>query len=366
MLDFPIYLDNIIFSLQKAGGISVYWFELLGRLLSASNHLVIFEHDSAKDNICRKKLTADLPLRQERFSLPFMANRYLPIQAKLDGPAIFHSSYYRISNQRNVANIVTVPDFTYERFRHGLPKFIHVWQKKHALRKADGIICISQSTKRDLLYFHPELQNKNIQVIYLGAPEAFQVITDESSIPEEIKRATAAKYILFVGARGGYKNFNVAVEVISQLHDYKLILVGGGNLTENEAANLKGKLPGRFQHFQQLDDVALNILYNRACCLLYPSDYEGFGIPVIEAMNSGCPVVAVATSSIPEVSGRAGLLVEKPTPDRIIEKIKLLEDATFRAALIDKGLEQANKFSWDRCYQETIEFYQTVFQNKFG
>ena len=366
MCEFFIYLDNIIFSLQKAGGISVYWIELTQRLVDSTNRLVIFENGTIKNDI-NKRLINHLSIRRERKLFPGKIKRYLPLQARLEEPSVFHSSYYRISNQRNVANIVTAYDFIYERFRRGLPKLLHSWQKRFALRRADGIICISESTKMDLLHWFPELRKKNIRVIYLGVSEAFQALSDTHVDDGKIKEILSTKYIVFVGARtAAYKNFDIAVDVVGKLADYKLLIVGGGELSSNELSKLKEKLSGRYWHYPGIDETLLNIFYNNAICLLYPSSCEGFGIPIIEAMSSGCPVVAMNVTSIPETCGHAGLLVDKPASDNFIKKIRMLENESFRKEIILKGLKRASRFSWDKCHNQTKEFYQNVFHEKFG
>ena len=162
MHEFPIYLDNIIFSLQNTGGISIYWHELIRKFASSTHQLVMFEHGAAKKNPLID-LTNNIAICRERGFLPVKVIRYLPLQARLKEPSVFHSSYYRIAKQRNVANIVTVYDFTYERFRRGLPRLVHCWQKRYALNRADGIICISGSTKKDLFRYLPELRKKNVR-----------------------------------------------------------------------------------------------------------------------------------------------------------------------------------------------------------
>lgn len=366
MSKFPIYLDNIIFSLQKTGGISVYWYELIRKFASSSQPLVLFHHGATEKNMEKIKLFDNITIRRERGFLPTKVIRYLPLQVRLKEPSIFHSSYYRIAKQKNVANIVTVYDFTYERFRRGLPRLLHSCQKRFALNRADGIICISESTKNDLFHYFPELKKKDIDVIYLGVSDVFHVVNDTQAVDKKIREITSTKYVIFVGQRTAYKNFDVAVDVVSKMVDFKLLVVGGGELLSRELSNMKQKLDGRFWHFPEADDKFLNILYNYAFCLLYPSSYEGFGMPVVEAMSAGCPVIAVKVSSIPEACNRAGLLVGNLKAKDFIGKIRLLENASFRKEIVREGIKQAGKFSWNKCYQQTKEFYRKVFFEKFG
>lgn len=360
-----IYLDNIIFSLQKAGGISIYWKELLQRFRLSGGRIILFENEDASSNLFRRMLNGVFEISQELSFIPATIIRYLPVMSRLEGDSIFHSSYYRFSLQKNVANIVTVYDFTYEKFRSGLPRFVHSLQKKMAFRYADGIICISESTKRDLLQYCPNCQSKNIRVIYLGVADSFYVINGESCPNRQIREIISKKYLVFVGARSGYKNFDMAVKVVAEIPDCNLLIIGGGDMSSAEVSLLEDRLQGRFWQLNDVSDSDLNIFYNYAFCLIYPSSYEGFGIPVIEAMSAGCPVVAVNISSIPEASGDAGLLVDEPLVANFVEQVLRLDDSLFRAEVVQRGLAHSSQFSWGSCYQQTLEFYRDVFEEKF-
>ena len=169
------------------------------------------------------------------------------------------------------------------------------------------------------------------------------------------------KYILFVGNRRRYKNFNCAVETLVLLDGYSIVIAGGGKLTLREIKNLSNRIPGRFFIFPILTDEDLNILYNNAFCLLYPSLYEGFGLPVIEAMKAGCPVISTRSSSIPEIAGDAAILVDEVIPSEFAKSILLLEQKEFRIDYIRKGIERSKMFSWDKCASEVINFYEEVF-----
>lgn len=154
-----VYLDNIIFSLQRTGGISIVWYELLKRLLSSpmADRIRFLEYPNAETNLFRRQL--DLPTSQIiRQPLACCAvQRYLNPHVKAGGKFIFHSSYYRTCPSAKAINVTTVHDFIYEHFMHGVKKQLHCLQKHRAIRRADHIVCISEHTRRDLLHFLPDV-----------------------------------------------------------------------------------------------------------------------------------------------------------------------------------------------------------------
>lgn len=352
-----LIFDSIIFSLQKAGGVSVYWFELLKRF--QLNEVQYFEFDN--DNIFSSRL--DLTTKRES-RIPLKILRYLPFQKILPSYFIFHSSYYRVSLQKNIANVTTVHDFTYEYFTKGLRQKIHSWQKNFAIRHSAGIICVSENTKKDLIKFLPGVDLAKIKVIYNGVGDEFHPLGDiEHNFGFE--HLVNQNYILFVGDRSQYKNFDKAIKVVKEFPELSFVVVGGKPFSDQEQRLLAG-LGERFHSVKGVSGEALNWLYNHAFCLLYPSSYEGFGIPVLEAMKAGCPVVSTHYSSIPEVAGNAALLVNDITVQALNAEVTKLHDSVFRHELIEKGFKQASKFSWDKCFEETMAFYEEVWQREFG
>ena len=117
-------------------------------------------------------------------------------------------------------------------------------------------------------------------------------------------------------------------------------------------------LPERFQYLGKVSNEKLNILYNSAYCLIYPSEYEGFGIPLLEAMRTGCPVIAVNRSSIPEVVGDSAILVEEVSIESLFSALLSVEANANE--LKNKGLAQSNKFSWGKCFSETYNLYKSL------
>jgi mannosyltransferase len=287
-----IYFDNIIFSLQKSGGISVYWYEILSRIVNQTeiNYLFI-EEEGKETNIFRNKLKIDSKYSiHSNFKMNSFLNRYRNLDFNIANEKfIFHSSYYRnlsksIRKKNNVKVVVTVHDFTYERFSRELKKWVHSWQKKKAIQSADLVICISENTKNDLLHFYPQFSKKDIRVIYNGVSEQY------TFNPELKKDNHETPFFLYVGSRTDYKNFDFVVRSVSRLDDYVLKIVGA-SLSKNEVRMLESNLFGRWEIIENVDNVELNVLYNQAFALLYPSSYEGFGIPIVEAMKAGCPFI---------------------------------------------------------------------------
>jgi glycosyltransferase involved in cell wall biosynthesis len=357
-----IYLDNIIFSLQRAGGISNYWGELCKSLHSRTD-AVFVEDERAQSNLFRQRiaLSPERVVRNEQ--IPVWLRRYLPDLSGVPEGSIFHSSYYRSHLPSKVANVVTVYDFIYEHHRRGMPRLVHRFQKWLALRRADGIICISGNTFRDLKELYPNVRRRKIAVIPLAASETYRKIESEEA--ERYSEVGVGNNILFVGGRNGYKNFRLAVRAVSTLPQFHLCIIGKP-LRKEESRYVSLHLGSRWHSVQNPDPDKLNSLYNRAFCLLYPSEYEGFGIPILEAMQAGCPVVTADRSSLAEVVGAAAVISSDKTAEAFARAIRQLENEGCRQKMMSAGLVQARKFSWDRCVEQTLNFYHEVFHAKFG
>lgn len=323
-----IFYDGVIYRLQSGGGISVLFNELISRMPFGSY---------------------ELNLNDE----PKYLSRYRTV--KLDQACdIFHSTYYRLPDRRSCSVVTTVHDYTYERYSSGLKRSVHSWQKNKAIKGADKVICVSESTRRDLLEFSGVRCDKNIVVVHNGVSAEYRPLS----------LGILKNQVLFVGARAGYKNFYNAVQALSKVGDVKLLCVGGGTFSNSELDILNKVLPGRFFHAGYLTNEQLNVEYNRSMCLVYPSLYEGFGIPVLEAMRAGCPVIAVNSSSIPEVAGSAAVLLELGEVEEIRSAIEFFHVAKNRDDFVGRGIVQAEKFSWDKTFNETIAVYEDLLERK--
>ena len=152
---------------------------------------------------------------------------------------------------------------------------------------------------------------------------------------------------------------------VGLLKNYRLAIVGGHLLSPDKQRFVEGHVGKRYEIYCAPTTEFLNELYNGAFCLLYPSLYEGFGLPVLEALSSGCPVVTTNRSSIPEVIGNSGLILNEVTPASLANAVKCLENPGVREKYIVSGFKQASRFSWHRCACETLKFYQQVHDDCF-
>lgn len=352
-----VLLDNIIFSLQKGGGASVVWKEHIARLKNDVRFNVRYlEFQNAFENVFRKRLNIPNESLIKISDFGISIKRYFDIKSNRTSPYIFHSSHYRLDKCKYARNITTVHDFVYEYYVGGVKQKIHSLQKWRAIRGADVVICISESTKRDLLHFIPEIDEKRITVIYNGVDNSYykmQPAEYKLSLPFE-----TGEYALYVGnRRTPYKNFLMTAEACSKMR-LPLIMVGGEQPNQKEIKLLNQLLKGRFAFYHGITNIELNELYNRAKVFLYPSLYEGFGIPIIEAQRAGTPVICVNSSSIPEIVGQTDLCIkESVSTMAICERIMALENSSFREGEIERGLDNSKRFCWDETYRQTSNIY---------
>ncbi len=342
-----IVYDNLIYSLQKAGGISTYWSELSKRLISDNADVYFIE--SENNNIARKNISIAKDRLIKDRGLPLLINRFLPLPLPaFKEKFIFHSSYNRITTNKKAVKVTTIHDFVHEKFYGGMRKILHSYQKSKCLNTADMIITVSENTKKDLLNIHLGISPDRIKVIQNGVSDDF-FITEKTHYDKQ--------YLLFVGSREHYKNFNFIVKLLKEVPGFDLYIVGKV-LNKAEKQLLITNIPERFKLFSNIDNNQLNTLYNSAYALLYPSLYEGFGIPLLEAMKAGTPFIALNKSSIPEVAGEAGVLIDDLDIDNFKQAIYNIESK--RNEYVLKGLQQVKLFSWDKCYHETIKLYRDL------
>jgi len=346
MMKTIIKFDSIILGMQRFGGISNYWNNLIAGVYSI--------YPESKNLMPRTRFEHNLVANKIDEKIPVFISRYLPV-LNVKRNDIFHTSYYRWPMFNCKAYVVTVYDFTYEKFSSSIKKHIHSLQKYKSIRRADAIICISESTKRDLLSYYDNIDSENIHVVHLGIDH--NEFYCNKKINEYNKHNNN---ILFVGRRDGYKRFDIAVEAVSKINNFSLCIVGQ-SLSPEELKMLDNKLNGRWKLFENINSGKLRELYESSFAFIFPSDYEGFGLPLIESMACGCPVISSSLSSLPEVGGDAALYAVNQSPESYLHHLQsLIDSEELRINIIKSGLIRAKEFTWDKTVLETIKIYNSL------
>ena len=349
-----VYYDYQIMLAQKLGGISRYFAELAGRL-PALGADVKLECLGNRNYYFRDKLGL-YDYGKMKLGLLWYANMFKAKRAAKSGKYdIFHATYYHVPYKAEGRLITTIHDMTPEKYADEYPILSRrlIASKKRALREADRIIAVSNNTKQDLLSLCPGLDPAKISVIYHG----FSMTRPDGRFAKMAGRP----YVLFVGDRRAYKNFPRFVEaakaVMSRERELEVFCAGGGAFTAEELS-LMGEFSPRF-HQGFLSDEELAQAYADALCFVFPSQYEGFGIPILEAFACGCPAACSAASAFPEVAGDAAEYFDPLDADDLAGCIaKIIADEALRENLRLKGSERVKLFSWERCARETLKFYE--------
>ncbi|MRX48661.1 glycosyltransferase family 4 protein [Pedobacter puniceum] len=350
-----IFYDTCIFEIQNIGGISIVFGELINRIKNINHIKVSFiGSNNLFNNLIFPNIKDGIPFIKE-LKLPKAILPFTPLLIKLPKWSIYHSTYNRYSFQKNITKIITIHDLGYEKhiMQSGIRRIVHLFFKKIAIKNANAIICVSKNTFNDLKNHYGDLlTNKIVRVIYNGVDPIF-FTSQENSIPK-------SKNLLFVGGRHPYKNFKNVVLATKELKDINLIIAGGGNLSKGDISFLEKHIPGRYSFKKNLSTAEMASLYKTSLCLVYPSSYEGFGLPLLEAMAAGCPVVACKNSCIEEIAGDAAVLIKDSQVINIIEGVQRLSNESFNQELITKGKLQAKNFTWEKTVYETLELYKSI------
>jgi mannosyltransferase len=358
-----IVLDNIIFSNVTNGGVSNYWFEMI-KFLKKNDKDDLFFIDQTKgyENFHRKQL--NFSVNEIKTVKTNLFSRVSKIKLETNAPFLYHSSYYRpIKSNQPYREVTTIHDFIHNFHAPFLKKIAHNRIKFDSIKRSNGIICVSKNTYSDMMKFCPAKKNQKVEVIYVGVSDDYFPIEnlskEENSFlkKHEIEQKS---FLLFIGNRTNYKNFDFVIKLLENDKNLKLVTVGGGVFTKEELLKIKNNLSQIIQLFN-LDNKNLNILYNSAIALIYPSKYEGFGIPIIEAMKANCVVIGYRQPIIEEIAGNAAILLDNLSISEFENSInKLNQSSTYKKELLELGLENAKKYSWEKCVKETREFYDLV------
>ncbi len=345
-----LYIDMIAFYLQDAGGVTNVWAELLIRMLQDRKQVVLILQQCECNNIHFKQIMALEPKVIYERKIHTKINRYLPVTCRMEHGSTFISTYYRVAENNSVKKYILVHDFTYEHYVKGIRKWVHSKQKAASVKQAEIIICVSQNTMNDLVTLYPWAETKQRYVIYNGVSNVYKKLTGDIRI-KELGEYNDKEYLLYIGSRARYKRFDFAVDVAMHF-GYSLVIVGGGAFSVRENKLMENNLKGNYIHLQNVENDLMNKIYNKAVALIYPSEYEGFGLPIIEAQRAGCPVIAKRGSSVSEVFGRSEYLMTENTLSEAERIIDMLKQHKKREEICSQGFANSRRFDWEMTYME--------------
>lgn len=358
-----ILYDHQAFAHQDYGGITRYFSEVISEINHSSEFTVdvslLFSNNINIKNIDVCKASGFFPninFKGKRFMMVkinqiLSSHKYIYANHDIFHPTYYDSYYLRFKKRKPTA--LTCHDLIHEKFLLNDRRTIS--NKRKTISEADIIFTVSNNTKSDLIEYY-QVPEDRIFVTHLA-----------SSLPYlDLKYLRPPKeYILFVGHRDSYKNFSFFIKAVSPLliknKSIKVYCAGGGRFSKKELQLFNElKVIESLRYFPILDDN-LTKLYAEAIAFFFPSIYEGFGIPILEAMSCGCPVAASKTSSLPEVAGDAAVFFDPYDSESILSTAEMLYNSnSIRDSLIERGRLRCSEFSWKKTTEATLEGYRRI------
>ena len=367
-----VVVDGIIYQRQSHGGISRLFSEILPRMcdLDDSLQITLLAPEWPKQPLPSHPHIRQLrpfpierllrPGRIWKAVLPWAREIAQRLRVGNEPGRIWHSTYYTMLRGWNGPFVLTVVDMTYERFAHlftGARNDEFRERKRHCVSAARAVICISKSTKDDLQLFHG-LEDARIHVIPLAHSRVFGLQSDGHG--EAFDRRP---FILYVGDRAHYKNFVTLARAYSSwgLRDEAELVVVGRPWTLQESRCLQNLgIASKVRLLTDVDDRRLCDLYNGASAFIHPSLYEGFGIPLLEAMACGCPVVASRIPSTIEVAGPCPIYFDPRDMESLVHAMDVAISEGKESQRVAMGLEWVRRYSWERTARQTLDVYRSL------
>lgn len=353
--------DSDIFSGQVHGGVSRYYAEVIPRLnqlgveprlvvpLSVNEHLQLRRPEVLGVRLPERMLTRATH-RVARLTSK-VSDQIVP---RLLRPDIFHQTMYCNHYPRSWKRAVTVVDMIPEILPEEVTLGAHKG-KRGACRAASLIFTISQKTKEDVLRLYPDIKCP-VEVTPLAVDTAFY---------ERHARGQEGDQILFVGNRRGYKNFQAFSEATSRLlqqhPELSVLCVGGGPFGDDELRPFRERGTETRCRGVTVRDVELPSIYRKSKAFVFPSKYEGFGLPILEAFAAGCPSIISRASCFPEIAGEAAEYFDPENPDELFDVLsRIVTDKQRRKELRDLGFRRLRHFTWERTAELTRDGYMKV------
>jgi glycosyltransferase involved in cell wall biosynthesis len=371
-----LVVDGIIYQIQTTGGISRLFKEILPRMcrLDETLEMRIFTYG---------------PLAQEAPRHPHIHHVQIPEISRYLRPAVFwrsaqgritqtwvdlcrgkgkgkiwHSTYYTMPQAWKGLQVLTVADMIYERFPDlfrgsGSDHFREL--QKRCVMAADAVLCISEATSKDVQEIY-QLSSDRLRVVHLACSEIFRPLIENNALGPS-SQVARQPFFLYVGSRAHYKNFHGLVNAYSRwknTEEVRLLVVGPA-WTQEEGKELADLgIQDKVDLISDVQDETLCSLYNQAAAFIYPSLYEGFGIPLLEALACGCPVIASRIPSSVEVAGGCPVYFEVGQEDSLITSFDTILAEGRKNPRTIAGLEHVKKFSWDKTALGTLGVYRSL------
>jgi len=377
-----VVVDGTIYQIQSHGGISRLFSEILPRMcaMDDSLHITLLTDGKHRQSLPEHKriihraiLRAKRYLRPRRVWRPIIPSARRFVRGLCIGRGkgqIWHSTYYTLPEPWDGLQVVTVVDMIHERFPDQINGPVNDQfreQKRRCVQQADAVICISETTRHGVQHYY-EVGPESIHVVPLACSDVFRRLEQAHNNSD---RSSSEPFLLYVGSRcryqdsyrTHYKNFSMLVQgytVWPCREEVALVVVGRlWSATERRHLAELG-IQNRVHLLTDVDDEELCRLYDQADAFVYPSLYEGFGIPLLEAMACGCPVVASRIPSTIEVAGMCPVYFESAEVESLLAAFDMALSEGRDSERVRSGFERVKSYSWDKTAKQTLEVYYVL------